>query len=294
MKRFIIRVLVFCLPLLLTAVAILVIFQFKIKDIRLDDSIKVLIVGDSHTQTALNDSLIPQSINLSQSSEHFLYTYNVLRLLLENNPQLERVVLGVSFHSFGERYDTYINDGEKVQFMFPKYFPILEPSSVADLRSFPLKQIYPMYKNVFKFFSPPKSIHHYPFLGDFYYSERSSLTDSIVNATIQRHYYEASGETVGFAFYQQKYLEKIVTLCEQQQVQLTLINSPLHPSYTQKIPAKFKEHYYTVLKELGETTQLIDWHELRFPEEAYGDGDHLNAIGAKQFTPVAAERLGNL
>ena len=96
--------------LIIPLVIVLYIHEIFLDNITLSKNVTTIICGDSHTKSAVNDSLLQHSINISQTSEHFLYTYNVLAFTLKNNPQIKKVILGVSYHSFSEIYDSYVFD----------------------------------------------------------------------------------------------------------------------------------------------------------------------------------------
>jgi hypothetical protein len=57
-----------------------------------------------------------------------------LRIVLKNNPQIKKVILGSSFHSFGE-YDKIIFDANKATLQYPTFFPILNYESATIIIS---------------------------------------------------------------------------------------------------------------------------------------------------------------
>lgn len=267
------------------------VFRYKVDTIRIDHSITTLIAGDSHTQSGLDDSLINNSLNISQSDEHFLYTYNVLRLLLDNNHQINKVILGVSFHSFAKSYDATIQSDEYTKVMFPKYFPILDSESVTDTGKMTLTTGVEIFKNIVKSVFNNSTIHGYSFIGSFYKRDRSNLNDNSINAAIQRHYYTKSGSEQAYADYQVKYLKKIVDLCHAKNIELIIVNTPIPDAYYQKIPEKFTSYYYSIMQQFKNKIQFYDFHAIELPQTDYEDGDHLNSQGAKIFSPLINERI---
>ena len=93
----------------------------KIESYKFNKGINKLIAGDSRTQYSINDKLIENSKNISQNSEGLLYTYYKLKTLLGNNPQIDTVFLGVSYHTFS----SYYIDIQKKPDVSGRYFFIL-------------------------------------------------------------------------------------------------------------------------------------------------------------------------
>ena len=291
MKKFIIKTLTLSIIPVLFIFATIVTYKHKINNIKIDDSIHILISGDSHTQTGIDDSKIKNSLNISQTSEHFLYTYNVLKLLLDNNSQLNKVILGVSFHSFSKVYDKFIHDGDKTIHMFPRYFPILDIESIIDINKLPLMEFRGIFKNVVKGLFNKPEISDYSFIGSFHKSTESNLNDSTINAAIQRHYYTEKGELYNYSHYQIKYLNKIIELCNTKNIELIIINTPIHYNYYKKIPINFLLHYYSTIQQFGDKIIFWDFFSVDFPIDYYGDGDHLNSTGAEKFSLIISERI---
>ena len=122
MKKLIINTLLFCIVPAIVALTTPLIYKYKLNHLQLDESTNVLILGDSHTQYGLDDSIILNSLNISQSAQHFIYSYNVLKQLLNTNSQIEKVILGVSFHSFAKKNDRNIQAFDKNEVHVPNLF----------------------------------------------------------------------------------------------------------------------------------------------------------------------------
>lgn len=291
MKRFIVKTTILLLVPLLCVFAAVQVYIQKVKNIRVDDSIHLLVVGDSHTESSIDDSFLPNSINISQSSQHFLYTYNILRNILGGNPQITKVVLGVSFHSFSANLDEYLYEKNKTQTMYPRYYPILDATSIKDIEYLPLSEAHLILKNVISYALRNTAFTDYPFIGKFYKSKKSNLSDSALQKTILRHYYSEEGDVQGFSDYQKKYLYKIVSLCNERGVTLFLLNTPVTKKYYDRIPKSHIQHYFDVLKETQGKARFVDMHTLALEKECYGDADHINYLGSKKITLLLSEHI---
>lgn len=292
MKKFILKTLILSIIPLFAAIAVIIIFKIEENKIKIDESIKTIILGDSHTQAGINDNIVKNSINVSQSSEHFLYTFNVLKLLINNNPQIDKIILGVSFHSFGSS-----NDEFKTINMFPKYFQILDSESICDINKIPIKEGRGILRNIINSIrinyslSDKFSIHSHSFIGSYYKSNKSNLNDSTINAAIKRHYFLESGEEKKFSKYKIKYLKKIVEFCNEKNIEIIFINTPIHNRYYARIPEKFITNYYSTIEHFGEKISFYDFHSVKLKEDCYGDADHLNLNGAKIQSMLINEML---
>jgi hypothetical protein len=292
MKAFIKNILAFSFTLIFISVllvgTITFIYKQKLDSVNFDTNVSTVICGDSHTMSAVDDGLLKNAINISNHSQHYLYTYNVLRIVLNNNPQIKTVILGSSFHSFGE-YDRIILNNDEASEFYPNFFPTLDYESATLIASknflSVLKSSSRMVKSMTR--SIIKNYHSYrgfPFIGFYYKSQNSNLTDSTVITAIKRHYYLPDGKEQGLSNYQNKYLDKIGMLCRAGGVRLIIINTPVSDSYFRKIPKKFIENYYSTISNLNQNVDFWDFHALHLGDESFGDGDHLNTIGAKTLT----------
>ena len=86
MRRFIHKTL-FLVSSFLALILLLIIFlSIIIEDratFKLDQNITHIVMGHSHSETAINDSLTMNSTNVSESGEAYFYTYIKLKKLIQ-------------------------------------------------------------------------------------------------------------------------------------------------------------------------------------------------------------------
>jgi hypothetical protein len=290
MKKFIQIFIVFSIPVFTAFIWSFYLYKKQLDNLKIDAKITTIVCGDSHTESGINDTLMKNAANISQSSEHYLYTYNLLTLLLKGKSNIKYIVLGCSFHSFGENYDHYVLNVDKTNVMYPKYFSILDNNSKMEMLFYNPQGIIAasgtIYKNILNALEYSyEKYDDYPFYGKYYQSIKNNISDSTIKVAIERHYYNDDKQQQGFAEYQKKYLKKIVELCLRNNIKLLLINTPISIEYYNKIPHKFIEDYYKTVDNFKNKAHLIDLHSLPLDNRCFGDGDHLNAIGAKILTP---------
>lgn len=283
-SKFVIRLLFLSGIILLILSLFFGYYRVFIIKLKLDKNISIIVAGDSHTQSAVNDSILNHSVNVSQSSEPYIYTYSIIKFLIKNNPQINTVIVGYSFNNLTESYNEVIFEEEWTKLNYPKYLPILDTESywllIARNAIGILKSLPNICSATMKVMFKPVEISVFPFLGHYYGSPHSNLNDSTINVAIKRHYLKESGHQE-LSDIQVKYLRKIVQFCNHRQVKVILLNTPVNRKYFDKIPAKFIRKYYSIAKELEQQTIFIDLHDYHLADSCFGDGDHLNMYGAE-------------
>ena len=259
------------------------------KNLELDDNVSIIVCGDSHTQSAINDSVLSSSINISFTSQPYFFTFSVLRFLIECNPQIETVILGYSFHSLSPIMDTILFDSETALENALNRDAFL---ALTDL-SYVCKIFYNDPVDIFVLLARSSlrhiwqqvhsnDIHDMLFIGGYYSSFGQNMSIENVEAAVQRHYYKQSEGYEGIAVYQPYYLHRRASLCKDNNVEMYLVNTPISEEYYNKIPRAYISNYYYIASEVD--AALLDYHDFQLPDSCYGDADHLNYYGAIEFS----------
>ena len=292
MKRFIKDLVFFSTAVFLTFIFIFslvwVLLYNKINGITLDKNINTIICGDSHPQSAVNDTNVKYSLNVSMASQHLIYTYSLIKLLHNRFPSVKNLVIGVSFHSFNE-YDSVIFDLINRNNQFISFFPILDLQSIQLITSknpiyFSEKLIEIFKTMLLTILCNDNTFNCFEFMGGYYPSRNSNLNKYTIEAAIKRHYYNSEGVEQGHSKYQEKYLFLISKFCKDKNIKLIIINTPIHPLYLKNIPKKFKQKYYSTMLKLKRDATFYDFHSINLNDSCYGDADHLNFYGANFFS----------
>lgn len=312
MKTFLYRVLVFTILLLLVLVFSASIYGYlqhrflESKNLRFDKSISTLIVGDSHAQTALDDKIIPHSKNVAFHAEHYLFTYFKLKKLLISNPQINRVILSYGMHNLSQGADVNIFSLGRNSRTFARYFMLLDDEGVKDVYSpsqnwrinylkwrfkIPL-QLKLEAKLLFKTLMNNKIImNDFPFMGHFYASKKHIFND--VKEPIYGHFYKM-GKLLTKSDLAIKYLYYLIDYCEENQVELVLMNTPLHIEYRKCIPNYYTKLYRETTNDIKDkypNVTIIDYYKLALPNEYFGDYHHVNSKGSKIVSMKLVEDL---
>jgi hypothetical protein len=292
MKILIIQIKVLMM-ILICGLSIYLIFVFRfnasaIENYKFDKGINKLVAGDSHTLTSINDKLLPNAQNISQTAEGLFFSYYKLRTLLINNSQIETVFLGVSYQSFS----SYYNDiNRKPDGCFPHYIFILPPPVQIGF----LKDT----KNTFALIQKSivagtdnwvRNIPDYAFMGSFSpVSTKILLSDKTLDKRINLQFFD-DGKINDLSEENIYYFKKIVDMCNDMKVRLIILNTPMHPGYKEKVPPKFVNEFNSIVKN-GEI-ELIEFEDLKLSDNDFlPDGDHLQESGSRLATLYLKELL---
>jgi hypothetical protein len=289
MRKFIKRALFFCL---LPALAILLtIYSYlsyvvnkSIDEYKIDQHIHTLMIGDSHIEQSINDTIIKHSLNLARSSESYLYSYYKLKSLLTSNPQIDTVFLGVSYHSFSAYYDESNAEVDVAM----RYFYLLPLSEQIELVSHAKSSVSYVIESIKKM----QDVNLYAdWLGAFgNHVTDVKISDSIIDKRISGMYFTHK-QLQGFSTTNEKYLHAIHQLCISKHVKLILIETPLHIRHKSKIPLKFKWKLKQILKQSN--IDVIDCSKFQYYDEDFlPDGDHVSKLGSLKTTNIVKDFIG--
>ncbi len=97
-------------------------------------------------------------------------------------------------------------------------------------------------------------------------------------------------KVAGFADINLVYLNKIIDLCQEKNIEIDFIITPLHPLYVKKIPNIFKSKLNEFT--LKNNINLIDLESLNLSDSCYiPDGDHVTIKGAEITTRALIREL---
>ena len=276
------------------------------KNLSITPNTHILILGDSHAETAFNDSIIPNSHNVAFHAEHYLFTYFKLKKLLHANPQIDKVILSFGPHNISQSADVTIFSESRNSRSFARYFMLLNSEGVNDTYSssqnwrtnylkwkfgipFQLKlEAKLIYKTIF---NKPISLNDFPFIGEFYKSNEHTFNN--VNTAIHAHYF-ADNKLLNESDLAIKYLYKIIDLTTSKGIKLYLVNTPQHKDYFNNIPDYFKNAYKKEINRIAHNYPDVihlDLSQLKIDNSKFGDYHHVNNKGAQIVSLVLIQNL---
>ncbi|MGB1218317.1 MAG: hypothetical protein ACPG4W_00915 [Flavobacteriales bacterium] len=254
---------------------------FDLIDNQIDKSVKHIIIGDSHINQAFDERFLPESKNIATTSESIYFSYYKLKAVLDKHSSIENVFLGLSYHNISNYYDRFIS-GRFSASTAPKYFYLLPADEKMKHLYWNSSKTVPFLKGIAKqgmYKSLAKRTDS--FLGGFSNEfERSTVSESLMDRRLVFQFYTEK-KLNPFSELNIDYLSKIVELCDEKNVELYAVNTPLHTYYHNRIPQVYVEK----LNELIEKHQLnyIDFSTLNLSDSCFTpDGDHVSVLGAKR------------
>jgi hypothetical protein len=251
--------------------------------IEINDDKNILILGDSHTECAINDSIWNNSINLSESGSTYFFSRIKLRTILETNKNIDTLLLSFHFGSLDKENESNFTFNESyLMERLPKFIPFFSNDDIRFYlkKSEFVKALLRVPIHYFKYllngiFNNDYSIK-YMKIGAFSKSDREKLEQDIEtrkkNSTIQKK--------INQSIIEKEMLNDISNICVLNKVKLILINTPIYNAgkYTDT------SFYYKFKIENAKKFNFVDMSNKSIPQNGFGDISHLNQNGASIFT----------
>lgn len=265
--------------------------KYKLKAFRLKEGTDLLLAGDSHVSTSLDDKLIPRSTNIASPGEPYRFTYHKLKVVLAGNPGVKTVVLGFSYHNLSTYLDSNIT-GKKGGPITAEYFFMLPHEDqwmllrnfAKDLAPYLQTSLQHGVSNLFK--SPPSQ----GFIGKFenLYADTRAL-DSSMEKRIRYQYYP-EGRLARFSEQNMAWLDSIAMLCHDRNINLMYLNTPMNAKYRNGIPREYMQFFEEKLRH--DRIPVIDFSAMPLRDDHFmPDGDHLSVQGARELSLALGKLL---
>ena len=298
-RRFIYKVLLFALPLLLIAgsaewlVCTRVQNPYRYKHEFLSAhsaEIDTLILGSSHTYYGIVPSEIGRhtfnAANVSQNCE-----YDLAILQNYDFPNLKCVILPVSYFTF---FDPPLEEGDEWNFAV-NYKIYMGIDKHPDLSKYNFEIFrFDIFKQKTKTIFHPKPLSC-DSLGhglEYTLENRDPEWEKTGETAATRH----TADDFGNVGVQMHYASELIGYCRQKGISVTLITTPAWVTYRSRLdPDQFRR--FRLLAD--RLAQLADtqWHDYmsdtRFTADDFYDADHLNTDGAVKFSRILKEDIGN-
>ncbi len=254
-----------------------------------------LLLGDSHIQFSLNDSIIPHSINVAVGGESYFYSYQKLKFFTQNYPGINTVVLGFAEHNVDKIYEEqWIKNPVQIREWTSKYcnfydldaFKTMAHISFWDLCFGMIRIPFYSFKFIYSYIKDPsfRALRMGGYKGWLNYSVLKKQL-----AEIQKR----EGITdLNFSDVNIKYLDKIIEYTRDNHIQLILLSTPIHKElykYDKTIHLKFKDFYNK------RYSQVTFWNYTTFEmqDDCFKDLVHLRIKGANLFSQTIKHELQN-
>lgn len=251
-----------------------------------------VVVGDSHTQCAINPNVIDDIQNFSHSSEPLFFSFQKVEYVVHHSiSPIQYIILGFSYHNM-----SYSSSQEQNR-MFMNYFWMLDKQILSE--HFHMTKSAVLFKNIFKedpikrFYNETGGLHVNCLSewGGFHESVRSNVSKTNLADAISRHYNEKTIDVCCSDF------NSILELCHENAIKLVLITTPLTPDYYNSVPEDFKSKFYALISELEQDSAVVYLDYSQFDMQCitnYGDADHINEKGSELFSKDLNDTLNEI
>lgn len=279
MKNFIKKITIFFLILLLLIIVPFVYLNIYhslfFNQFNLSKSINVIFIGDSQIQTAINDELINNSINISSSAESYYFSYYKLQKYLIQNSQIKRIYLGFSYHNLSNYYDDFIT-GKQSGYISSSHFFILPIEERVNCLIWNSKTPFFYLKKIFRAeIAKVFTDHGVGYSNNFV---NTCASEQSMNKKLLSQFYN-NGKLNDFSDINLDYLNRIVALCKTKKIELIFLTTPLHSYFRDNVPDVYRHKYAEIIK--SEKIKLIDLSTLPLSDDDFiPDGVHVSQKGA--------------
>ncbi len=247
-----------------------------------------VILGDSHSACAYNDSLMDGFINLSQNNESYPYTYYKLKKILEENSNVKNVFIEytnnlISNYSYSDIHGYNMDENMSRALTVSSKEFIAESFVRSKNIRFIFESIDRCHRNNLRFLIDGDN-----YIYDLWHTHKTpsheSTPEDIIlsqnNYTILAGYKNLNTENIN-------YLNKIKELCIIKNVSLSFVRSPL-PDYVQ-----FKNEimYQKIKDSIFYDVPLIDMKNYPLGLDYFYDDKNLNVKGRKMTTNFFKTKL---
>lgn len=252
-----------------------------------DKNIRYLLIGHSHPQCAVNDSLIPGLKNIANSGEGYFYNYIKLKKVLSQNQQINTVFIEFTNNHIDTLMDTW-TWGETYTARYSFLFPFLSAEDHKLLIKNNPKGYVTTIPDVLKSNLLHITGNDFDFTDEIggYRRITENRVDSLLKGVDKKSKLSIEKE-YPTSKVSLKYLKKIITLCVENDKNVFLIRSPQHP----ELPIKFNEnHFKKIRKDSFTEVPFLDFTDFPVKSTQFADLEHLNYKGAFSFS-LSIKRL---
>lgn len=260
------------------------------------DEIETLVLGSSHTFFGFRPEFYPNSFNLANTSQNFLYDRFMIEKYGSSCKNLRTVILPISYFSL---FTKGFEDGDDSSWTYAiNYKVYMDCPFHSDFSKYNFEIANPTV-----YFGKLQSL----FTGGKNKCDNLGWGTAYLLSEKPRHWntmeaVEAAGRHTAkdwsYIGRNVDELEKIVHYCQSRSISLVLIATPVWPAYYERLDAKQLGKMYAVINELKKKYGLryYDYSkDKRFGADDFYDSDHLSDVGAKKFTLILRDELfGNI
>lgn len=267
---------------ILVAILVPQIFLKREAQFKLDEKVKYVVFGHSHSECAFDDSRISNFKNLSNAGQSYFYLLPKLRKVLDANPQVKTVFIEFSNGQIEERMDDWIWGHDKLHNFFPLYAPFLkyeEQRLLLDHNPSDLFSVIPIVAKNSLGRILAMDMQYGDDVGKFKPLEKS-IVDSLIN-DYQHGIREKADSNPKISEVHLHFLDEMIAYCKKKGVRVVLVRSPQHRFYNYRAN---EQVFQKIRRERYGTLTFLDYNDFPLLDNQFGDFGHVNREGAEVFS----------
>ena len=256
------------------------------------DSVKTLIVGNSHAEDGIDPSLFSSyTYNLAFSSQSLLHDDLLIRKYLPLLPNLKKVVLSIDYHSL------YMDESEDREFLYSYYF---------DIRLHHQKKLFLKENLSFLFFVYTPTIltdllngkSNIPLVKGWngVYSKSSADVCQKRGELRVDYFRKMIREKLSSKKNKEVYykLNRLIQFLQSNEIQVVLISTPCHSIFNNLLDSKIIRQNLTLIQELTNCYKIPyinSMKDTKYKTNDFYNVDHLNTRGARKYSKFLNDTL---
>lgn len=270
-------------------VGIIYLNKLALDNCDIGDGYNAILIGDSHTMWAIDDSKLEGVRNISLNAEGYRYSYLKLKQLFEKEQGIEQVYIGFGYHNLSGYFDDYIT-GPKFLNFFDRYLPVLMLEDYKQVILGSPKNAFSLVSKLGKRGWKSGLARQCRLYGDFPQEiKMDTYRADVMERRINDQFYTDDG-LWGMSQSNYQSLVELIELCRELGIEPIMLNTPLHPEYVNQVPKKYREIYENFLVDYQLSSFAFEGLNLS-DEHFLPDGDHTNYEGAMLSTEHFQEYL---
>jgi len=276
MRKFISNIFVFIISGIIYSTGIIIVNYSIIKLYTSPQLVNsdILILGDSYTKHAVNPNLFKSAKNYSKEGEPYILTFWKLKYLSKKT-KAKKIILSLSHQNIAEYNDLKFSDEKWSDEMMLRSYSI---GNIFEVHKF---SIISYVRTIVRQMLILPHLKHFKFLGNYSKNNTSNLTniDDVINT---RFYYK--NLSLNLSQQSINYLDSIIVYCDKKNIDLFLIETPVHKDYFKKIPLNIRDSYETLVQEKIEEGVYIYRNSIEYVDSLFLNADHINYDGSIKYT----------
>lgn len=250
----------------------------------------ILVIGDSHTECAIDDDVFLRSVNISKSASAYVFSYALLRKWKADNPELDTVLLSYQSSSLSDKQQSvWMYDESTIAPRLPYVLPYFNGWDYWNY-----KFSAPFYKTLIQYPLTVREFHaqdtldnRYAWLNEHIGSARALPYNKLREDITATKPVEKDDPPEKLSQISIDYIRKIADYCKRKNITLILINTPVY-QWSKYVD---NEQFEANRKRYFSDIKYLDYKDFPLPDSCRADIWHLNGVGQRQFSEYLQTHL---